>query len=304
MGLILRDESGRAIGSAGMMRRTLSAFGRTLEGAQAVDLNVDRQHRTIGAALALQKAVIRQAEAGELGLIYALPNPQSEAVLRRAGYREIGSLTRWVKPLSARKRLQAVTPRWLVPPAAAAADLVLRLASPETYRRLGAGLRAERIGRFDQRFDRLFEASLPRQTIVGQRTADYLNWRFAACPHGRHRVLGLLDPAGALLAYFLYRRLRGAVFLGDFLAAETEHFEMLLAELLRRLRRRSAQTVVANYLGRAEVCDVLRRLGFWPREAQWKAMLYADPQRLGPHSHLFYQPDNWHLTRADLDTDE
>jgi hypothetical protein len=286
------------------MRRTFSVFGRTLAGAQAVDLNVDRQHRTIGPALALQRAVLAEVEEGSVGLVYGLPNPQSEAVLRRAGYREIGPLGRWIKPLSARKMLHALRPKWLAPPATAAADLVLRLVSAETFGRLPGGLRVERLARFDARFDRLFEAAAPRLGIVGQRTAEYLAWRFAACPRGRHRVLGLLDPAGELLAYAVYRRRRGVVCLGDFLAADPRHLEILLAELLRRLRRRSAQALVVNYLGGPEVCHVFWRLGFWPRVLQWKAMLYADPRQFGPDLDRLWLPDNWHLTRADLDTDE
>jgi predicted N-acetyltransferase YhbS len=296
-GLVLRSDADEAVGSTGLMRRTLRAFGRDVEAAQAVDLNVDRQHRTIGPALALQRAAIDSARQAGLPLIYGFPNPQSEAVLRRAGYREIGRLGRWVKPLSSRR---LALPSWL----AFAADRLLPLVSPETYRRLPAGLRAERIGRFDERFDRLFEAATARLPIVGHRTAAYLAWRFARRPHVGHHAIGLFDRGNGLLAYVVWRWHRGTACVGDLLAAEPTHLEMLLAELLRRLRRRQTEAVVVSYLGHGDVCAVLARLGFWPRPLDWKAMLHIDPAAVGPDVDRWLRPDHWYLTRADLDTDE
>lgn len=302
--LILRDAQGEAVGSAGMMARTFSAFGRALEGAQAVDLNVDRRHRTIGPALALQKAVIAAAKEDSLAVVYGLPNPQSEPVLRRAGYREIGPFSRWVKPLSVRKMLETARPKWLVGPAVAGVDALLQLASAEGLDRLPGGLRVERLAWFDRRVDGLFRKASQRVPIIGQRTAEYLAWRFGASPGAKHHALGLVDTTDRLLAYVVYRRRRGVVCLNDFLAVESHALEVLLTELLRRQRRRAAQAAVANYLGRAEVSAVFRRLGFWRRVLPWKAVLYADPRHCGPDFEPWWQPDNWHLTRADLDTDE
>lgn len=297
LGLVLRSDSDEAVGSAGLMRRTLRAFGRDVEAGQAVDLNVDRQHRTIGPALALQRAVIDQAGQAGLPLIYGFPNAQSAAVHRRTGYREIGRLGRWVKPLSFRR---LALPPWL----AFAADRLLPFVSPETYRRLPADLRVERIGRFDERFDRLFEAAAARLPIVGHRTAAYLTWRFARRPHSGHHVLGLLDRSNGLRAYVVWRWHRGTACVGDFLAAEPADLEILLAELLRRLRRRRTVAVVVSYLGHPDVCGVLGRLKFWPRPLDWKAVLHVDTSVLGPDVDRWLQPDQWYLTRADLDTDE
>lgn len=301
--LVLRSATDDAVGSAGLMRRTLRAFGREVEAAQAVDLNVDRQHRTIGPALALQRGVIEAARQARFELIYGFPNPQSEAVLRRAGYRAIGPLSRWIKPLSSR-RLMSGWPRWLARGAGPSADLLLRLVSAETYCRLPADLRAQRVGRFDERFDHLFQAAACRLPIVGRRTAEYLAWRFARRGPGRHHVLGLFDRADRLLAYVVWRWRRGTACVGDLLAAEPKYLELLLADLLRRLRRRRAEAVVVNYLGHPDVSRVLSRLGFWSRVLQWQAMIYADPASLGLDIDRFLQPDNWYLTRADLDTDE
>lgn len=298
-GLVLRSEAEEPVGSTGLMRRTWRAFGRDVAAGQAVDLNVDRRHRTIGPALALQRAVIDAAGERGFEFIYGFPNPQSEAVLRRAGYREIGRLGRWVKPLSTR-RLNDRLPNWLC----AGADALLPLVSAETYRRLPAGLRAERVRQFDQRFDRLFEAAADRLPILGHRTAEYLDWRFARSPHARHHVLGLFNRDERLLAYVVWRQQRGTARVGDLLAAEPENLELLLAELLRRLRRRRTAAVAINYLGHPAVCRTLKRLGFWPRPLDWKAMIRLDPDAPLAVDERLQDPAHWYLTRADLDTDE
>jgi len=299
VGLVLRSDE-EPIGSAGLMRRTLRAFGRRQEVVQAVDLNVDRQHRTIGPALALQRAVIDMAHQSGWPLIYGFPNPKSEAVLRRAGYREMGCLGRWIKPLSAR-RLSGRLPRGL----ALAAGFGLRLVARENFCRVPAGLRVERIGRFDERFDHLFEAAADRLPIVGYRTADYLNWRYPRRAPSRHHVLGLLDQSDRLHAYAVWGWRRGTASIGDLLADEPGHLEILLADLLRHLRRRHTDSVVVSYLGHPEVPQVLHRLGFWSRTLDWKALLHVAPEYASaPDADRWFQPENWYLTRADFDTDE
>lgn len=301
--LVLRSADGEAVGSAGLMRRTLRAFGRQVQAAQAVDLNVDRQHRTAGPALALQRGVIDAARAADFALIYGFPNPQSEPVLRRAGYRALGPMSRWVKPLSARRLLNGLPP-WLGDVATPCADMLWRLVSPETWRRLPAGLSVRRVGSFDERFDRLFEVAAGRLPIVGRRTSDYLAWRFPRRGPRRHHVAGLFDQADTLLAYVVWRWRRGTACVADLLAADPMYLDLVLADLLGELRRRGAEGVVLNYFGHPEVPRTLSRLGFWPRVLEWKAMVYANPTLGEATLERLLEPDHWYLTRADLDTDE
>jgi hypothetical protein len=298
VGLVLRSDD-EVVGSAGLMRRTMRVLGRDQEVVQAVDLNVDRKHRTIGPALALQRAVIEMAHQSGWPVIYGFPNPQSKAVLLRGGYRELGCLGRWIKPLSTRK-LSRRLPRWLT----TVADVGLHAVARETYRRIPAGLRAARIGRFDERFDRLFEVAAAWLPIVGHRTAEYLNWRYSRRTPSRHHVLGLLDQNDRLRAYVIWGWRRGTASVSDLLADEPAHLEILLAALMRRLRRRRTDSVVFSYLGHPDVCTLLTRLGFWPRALDWKALLHVAPELSAADVERWMRPENWYLTRADFDTDE
>jgi hypothetical protein len=303
-GWLLSANGGTIVGAAGLMDRSMSVFGRDLRAGQAIDLNVDQDHRTLGPALGLQRAVTATVQRREHDLIYALPIAQSEPVLRRAGYRVLGEVGRWVKPLSCGD----VLARWLrrrLPRkvATAAADSLLHLASPERYYHRSADVRLEVAEHFDRRFDLLWEAAAGQFPIIGQRTAAYLNWRFARCPETCHRVFCLLGADGGLLAYLVYCRRQDVVQIGDFFFADPHKLDVLLAEFLRQMRRERAKAVTTVYLGPEVVCHRLRRFGFWKRPSPWKALVYADRQRFGPELGGLLDTENWFLTRADADTD-
>lgn len=304
-GWLLRSAAGEPIGSTGMMLRRIRSEQGPLRAGQAIDLNVDREHRSVGPALALQRAVVANAREGTLDLIYGFPNQESKAVFRRLGYRTIGSFARWVKPLSWEKPLRPWI-RGLVPRKAVAfaVDCVLRLKSSELRHRLRAGMRVCVTDRFDQRFDKLWQAASGRFRLVGERTSHYLNWRFSDCPHAPHRVFCLLAEDNRLLAYLVYSRTDCGAYLSDFFFAEIAHFEILLARFLRQMRQDGAESVATNYAGSSAIARSLKRFGFWQSPSEWNAVVFFDAERFPRDAGRWLDPESWFLTRADADTDD
>lgn len=304
VGWTARTPDGRMIGATGLMQRTMKLFNETVPAGQAIDLNVDQDHRSLGPALALQRAVTSMAAQTGVRLIYALPNDRSEPVLRRVGYRAFGQLHRWAKPLQSepflRTRLQ---PSMLRKPVAAAIDVLLRLNSRETQNYLPRGFRIQTLEQFDPRFDTLWRVAATRLPIAGERTAAYLDWRFGRDPGAKHKILTLCDTRGELLAYAIYSTHDATVYLEDFLFFEIRDFDYLLAELLRQARRARAKAVITVYLGSPQVESVLESYGFWKRPGQWNALVYTNPAQPVRDQQRLENPANWHLTRADLDTD-
>lgn len=303
-GFLLHTADGACVGSCGYMRRTMRIDDRDVVAGQAVDLNVDHEHRTIGPALKLQRAVAATVGPQGLRLMYAFPNAQSESVLRRLGYRPLGTFQRWAKLLRSESRLRGrLRSRWLSKAAAYAVDAGLRLAHREPTIAVPSGTRFELVERFDERFDDLERRVATKRTILGERTADYLNWRFAERPGGAHRTLCMFDAAGDLAAYLIFHRYDDAVSIGDFLYADASAWQVLVAEFLRRMRLERAAAVTVAFLGPAEPMDVLERFGFWRRPSTWNVMVHsAEPDAAATERLL--QPERWWLTRADVDTDE
>ncbi len=301
-GFLLRSNEGEPVGAAGLMRRDFLAFGQPLKAGQAIDLNVDPEHRAVGPALGLQRAVLGVVQAGELGMAYAFPNQRSEPVLRRIGYRLLGDLQRWVKLLSCR----AVFRRWGWPNrlsrcAAAFADPFLPRRRAPRPDRLAPKMQVAEIACFDDRFDRLWHRAAHQFPILGQRGSAYLAWRFSQCPDQRYRALVLAEPGGELAGYAVFGRREQVMHLADLLVDDPRHLDRLLAEFLRLARREGAETAVMLYLGSPAVCEALRRFGFWQRPSGRKAMLYEKDRALPEAAS---RPECWHFTGADIDTDE
>ena len=303
-GWLVKSDETTTVGAVGMMGRTMKVFDDLLRVGQPIDLNIDARHRTVGPALGLQRALISTVDRGEYDLLYSFPDAGSEPVQRRAGFRLLGDLGRWAKPLSVGNTLSARLRNPLVGRAAASVvGPILKLASPETFYRRPGDIQVHVADHFDSRFDALWETAAGRFPIVSERTSKYLTWRFGRCPDARYRVLCVSNDQEELLAYLVYRQRRKMIQIGDLFFAEPRHIDTLLAEFLRLARKQKAEAAIAVYLGGQAVCRRLKHFGFWQRPSQWKAMLYVDRQATPTTSGPLFDVDNWHLTYADIDTD-
>ena len=304
-GWLLKSAEGAVVGAAGLMGRTMNVSGGLLPAGQAIDLNVDKKHRTIGPALGLGRAVTATVKQHQRGLIYAFPDPKSELVLRRVGYKVLGSLGRWAKPL----RCEGPLKGWLrhtLPRKAAAVtvDSLLHLTSPEAFYRRPADVRVHVTDHFDARFDALWQTAARQFHVVGERTSAYLTWRFCQCPEVRHRVFCLSNADHELLAYLVYSCRAGTVHIGDFLFANSRNLDLLLVEFLQLMRRQEVEAIITVYLGSSMVCRKLEKYGFWKRPSEWKTLVYVDQRQLGSDLNRVLDEESWHLTRADVDTDD
>jgi len=303
-GWLLETSGGEPIGSAGLMHRRMRLVGHDCRCGQAVDLNVDREHRFAAPALKLQRAVTSTVRDGRFDLIYAFANAQSTPLLRRVGYRPMGELQRWVKPLRLGPRLcqrhQGGPTRKL---ATRIAMPLVRLTSPETYRYPDRLRRIKVVEQFDQRFDELWATSSGRWGIAGERTAEYLDWRFLHCPGAGHRILVLENFEGDLQAYIVYRRRESFAYLADFFSGSRKALRLLMAGFLRRMRRTGIEAVVALWFGAADVTQTLRHFGFWRRPSGLNTLVYADDARLGVARDTLLDRQQWFLTAADFDFD-
>ncbi len=309
---VVRDDNSAAIGSMGMMGRSMSVFGELCQVGQPIDLNVDKRHRLGGPAMQLQRRLTEAVDAGRIVLSYGLPNAQAEPVLRRVGYQVQGTMGRWTKPLRVDNLLvERFKNPLLRKVAASVVNTGLWLTAAETRRRRRAGVRAEIVDHFDDRFDRLWEAARDKYAIIGERSSDYLRWRFANCPDVRYRTLCLCDDSDRLLAYLTYSQADGRAYVGDMLFVDDRDLELLLAEFIWSLRRINCMAVTMIFYGDSNLTSILRKFGFYHRHSQWKVMVYANRNQLAAaagsddRDATFARAsneENWFITRADIDT--
>lgn len=298
-------DDGTAIGSTGLMLRNMSLAGNRVCVGQAIDLNVIPEHRSVGPALKLQRSLIDSTRAAGIPLVYAVPSKNADPIMRRIGYRVVGKIERWVRPLQSEYKLRERLPfRPLVKPVSFLVDQALCLKSAERAYRRPAGVRTELAAHFDDRFDRLWTRAAPQFAIAGERTQAYLGWRYQNCPDAEYRTFCLLDEHRELSGYIVYcTDACGFAAISDLLFADGQSLDALLAEFLRHLRRERMKAASIFYFGTSRVTAALRRYGFSMRFTERQLYVNADRHTAPDNLARLMDRENWHFTKADSDTD-
>ncbi|MEN6493279.1 MAG: hypothetical protein ABFD16_03230 [Thermoguttaceae bacterium] len=304
---LLHTEDSSVVGAVGLMSRAIQSPQGMLQAGQAIDLNVDLNHRTVGPALSLTRTVVQSAKQQAYKFVYSLPNAESEPVLKRVGYRFLGSVQRWYKPIRCEKLLHSRLHNPLLQKAASVASIAvdgaLAVKSRELFYRRPADIHVKLTDGFDAAFDQLWKKAAGQFAYIGERTADYLTWRFGRSPDGPFQVFCIKNACQELLAYLVFSCRDGITYVNDLLFVDASSLDLLLSEFLRHVRRQRGTAVIVVYLGTSMVSQSLRRFGFWRRPSAWNAMVYADWNQLGDEAASFLDEQQWYLTRADIDTD-
>ena len=302
---LLQDDHADAVGSVGLMQRRFRIHNRPVAAGQAVDMNVDQAHRSLGPALQLQRKAIEASEEHGLSLVYGLCDRRSQLVLQRIGYRLLGDVGRWAKPLTSEPFLPpALRRKWLRRPSCAIADMAIRLSSAELLHSRSKNVRIEVVDRFDERLDIFFARVAERFPILGDRSSEFLNWRFADAPGVCYRALTLSDMANQLRSYLVYHFRGTTAHVADFLYEEPADLAALLPELLVIARRWGMESAVVESLVPDPIARLLKKFGFWRRPSNWPLLVYTPkPTERQWQEEGLFDLGMWYFTRADVDTD-
>jgi hypothetical protein len=283
--LLLAEPGGQVVGTAGLGMRRVKVGDEVVRAGLVSDFAVDKEHRSLQPALRLQKAVLGAFD-DDLAFIYGLPNEQSVGVFRRLGYEEVGSVERHAKVLRAApylRQLPGPAQGWEL--LSAPVDWALRAASPETWQR-ARGLAVEETATFDSRFDALWQRASRQAVVAGERSADFLRWRYSACPLRQHVTLGIrAGEDDRLLGYAVFYREEDHVHCVDLLAEDDERaLELLFAALIRHVRSGGATSISLTFSASGSLAQRLARFGFIPRSGERPAfpiLAFWNPRRSG-----------------------
>jgi hypothetical protein len=293
-------ESSQYVGTAGITRRRFWASGRELSAALMGDLAVDRRHRTLAPALSLVREARREAlEHNDFA--YGFPNRFARGVFRRAGYKELGPVTRYACVLRHTRYLE----RTLTLP------VVARLAGPL----VDSAMLARRMPRTalaaarytlafsdapDERIDALWAEARVDYPLVAQRSEQFLRWRFFARREHQTRlaVLSRRSLPRRAAGYAIVQSDGQTAHVRDFFARQAE-LGTLFDLLLPALHTQGTESVSLAFLGSAKVVRVLLGRGFVPREGA-RAVYFDCASR--ERADLLKEVDRWYVTDGDEDT--
>jgi hypothetical protein len=262
--LVVAYPEERVVGVAGLGVRRLRIGSETYTVGLASDFAVDKEHRSLMPALMLQKAVAASAS-DAMPVIYGTPNKNAQPVFRRIGYKEVGAVQRWVKPLRVGPYLRKLSgSARFAAPLGGAIDLTRRVSARLTVRRT-PGLKLTRFDRFDTRFDQLWDENAGAEGVLVERRSEYLNWRFADCPYQRYTSVGLMSKGSSrLLGYATYFWRDRHASCSDVFAAP-EVTPELLGRLADHVYREGAVSLTVSGRFPRPYTEMLEAQGFSPR---------------------------------------
>ncbi len=300
---LVETEARERVGFTALMPRRMKVGEQVCETGQAANLNVAAEHRNALAAVKLQRAVVSHVEQSEMALAFGITK-NAVAVLSRAGYRDLGGFSRWIKFFRSEHKLARWIPwKWPRRAVATVVDLALRLRAAETFHRLPRGWQVLVDPPFDDRFDELWQAASSNFGVATERTSEYLQWRFGRDPQQEYRRLAVQDADGRLRGSVVYLFPEPEVTLPmgvivDLLPADTAAMQVLLATLCRQLRQEGAVGVQMMYFGSPLIETALRRFQFFRRESEYRLLAYLHPKFRDRQAELL-DPSRWHVTEAE-----
>lgn len=296
--LLFDDGGGAALGAQGLHERRLHLGARVLRAACMADFVVEPAHRSLGPALMLMKRATEQAGQG-FELVYGLPNRKAAAVCARAGLAKVAQVHRYVKLLRTRDRLAARLPAAAAGVASMFADRWLALADRGRGWRAARGWRCEPARWGDGFVDEVW-ARRDGRTLLSERSAAALAWRFDAGRRGAWRLSRIDDASGAPAGWFVWRRDGGDAEVGDFfLAAAARHAAQAVTVFADQLRDEGIGAISMELLAGAALDAALATVGMSRRDDAMPVFA-----RVAAEGGFALPPaDAWYLTRFDNDSD-
>jgi GNAT superfamily N-acetyltransferase len=292
------NESGSLVGMAALFPTALWIAGERVPAGIGGDFAVDEGHRGFGPALALQRATVPAVAERGLRCAFGSPNQFSELIVRRAGYTDVGRLTRFTKLLSARPLVERYVRRpRLASLASTVASPLLAILSRERLHRRSGRFAIEQPERFDDRFTSLWELARRQLGVTSERNAGLLNWRYGS---GDYTIFALLE-GGEVAGYLVYRMGDDTRIVYDLLCRpERRVVDALLSEFIRDARRKRASAIDIGYLGPTNLLtERLRAFGFLQRTAKNGLLVYVDGE--SPSGIDLSSAESWYFMSGDTD---
>jgi GNAT superfamily N-acetyltransferase len=296
--LLLEDETDDVIGAAAAFPRRMTVRGEDLECWNLGDFAIAPAARSLGPAVALQRACLDEVMSGGIPFAYDHPSCNMMAPYARLGIRATAEVVRYAKLLRVDDKVASIAKVGVVGKGVSAlGNLILSFGNRSA--RAGAGFEARAlVGRFDDRFSELWRRLAPRREVVGRRTAEYLNWRYLDNPRSSYEIV-TVERQGQLMGYAVYsNKGREAIVVDLYGDPEAVVEDALLAVVIDDLRGTDVQTLSAPVLEQSPLIPALERWGFRPRET---SPFVVSTRSGGKWDGLVTEARNWFVTHGDRD---
>lgn len=277
--LVLRASDESPVGMLALVPRRFWVSGSPKMLGMLCNFVVHRDHRTLLPALTLQRAAREVAGARGWGT-YAIPNEKSLPLIRRLGEQtavlrpRLARVIRHQEYLRRRSAILANLASGPLDTAVWARDYAIAM--------FAEGQRAEWGADFGEDFDKLWARVRP-SACMGERTAQFLNWRFRDEPGRTNQVLSIFKRrTGDIVSYAVGTIANDAFEIRDFLhAADPRSLRAAIGLTMRRLRELGIAKVSFRISADSPTRHAFRMVGFRPRETDTILMHRTNVRNFG-----------------------
>jgi GNAT superfamily N-acetyltransferase len=267
------------------------------------DFCVSDRHRSLGPAVALQRALLHASDSNGIPVSYDFPSAAMRAVYKRLQLEPFGQMVRMAKVLRLDRKFRehirygplskTLTP---IGNALLSATAAFR---PAVDRTLKISLQEGKCG---GEFDALARRVGISFEFCVRRSAEYLNWRYLENPYKKHGLMKA-ERDGELLGFLIFSQTGADGEIVDVFAEDNSAIlGRLINEVVELFRRRGVMTVSVELIASHPWIGLFKKFGFYSRENK-PLMVYASNQARplvihnGGSSH-----SAWFITGGDRDS--
>jgi hypothetical protein len=265
------------------------------------DFCVSGRHRTLGPAVALQRALLQACDRSGVPASYDFPSSAMTAVYKRLNIEPSGRMIRMAKVLRVdSKARERISNEWLKKTVVPLGNAILQVTSaafdPSVDKTLKISLQDGSCG---PEFDGLAQRVGVSFDFCVRRSADYLNWRYFENSYKKHGLM-TAERDGALLGFVIFSQngLNGE--LVDLFGEDDDAvIGRLISEVLELFRRCGVNTVSAELIASHPWIGLFKKFHFYPREDK-PFIIYPTPKYMPTDG---ARPDQtWFITGGDRDS--
>jgi hypothetical protein len=286
------------VGTAAAFPRVMQVSGKDVICWNLGDFAIDRNFRSLGPGILLQKACLGPVLKGEIPFFYDHPSDSMMAIYKRLGISESGWVQRFAKPLRIDQKLENLFVKGVITRGVGkVGNWLLEVRDHRICYKHHYDV-AIHDGYFSEEFTDLDKRVSRRYRVCGRRTAEYLNWRYSENPLSRYQVLTVRNQ-GELRAYAIFVCTERSAILVDFFGEEEPGIPgTILSAVTDILRKGGVFTLSIPVLEFSVLIPIMKRCHFYPRE---RAPFIVGTQQGGHFDGLVTNIENWFLTHGDRD---
>jgi hypothetical protein len=268
----------RIVGAATAFPRGVFFAGRKARGYVLGDFCIDPAHRSLGLALALQRACLEGLSAEDADFAFDFPSNSMVAVYNRLRIGINERLVRHVKLLRADLAIGRRVPSHAATRVLSGiANSALRARDFFARRNGGWKISCE-PGRCADEFAVAARRWIPGAAVTVARTAEYLNWRYESHPQHSYEIISARKD-GKLGGYVVRHEADNGFVIDDLLAEGSAAYGALLSNTIETGRARDLYSIVAPWPANDPGRRLLEAFGFRPRSSSPAVLLGLSKRR-------------------------